>query len=113
MRVYSGILVGPLAEEDFAACRDLCATGLIKPVAHIVRLAANVESSRLAPPRRAFELSPARLNAGRYLQDVPKVYGPNDCELSTARLVSAERDGYGTDLGTTRSDYVDRLKARA
>ncbi len=34
----SAISAGPLAEEDFAAVRDLCATGLLKPVAILSQL---------------------------------------------------------------------------
>jgi len=50
--------------------------------------------------RRQYSM-PAALCEG-----VAKVYGPDGGKWGTARLVSAERDGYFADLGITRSDDI-------
>ena len=56
LRVSLRISVGPLAEEDFAACRDQCArepkfqADILAPFAHRVRLAAKVLPGRKKLP---------------------------------------------------------------
>ncbi len=71
----------------------------------MVRLAAKVLS--LLSFRRQYSMQAA------LCEGVAKVYGPDGGKRGTARLVSAERDGYFADRGTTRSDHVNGIKAQA